>query len=85
MNTHGRAKIQFHAFLTSALCGSEWRASNANSFNPLPHCPLEESDPCANGVNPRACLYAVKKSLPLPVIEHCFPAPPNTVTILTEL
>jgi hypothetical protein len=59
MKMYGGAEIQLHAFLTSALDGSEWSASRIGRFTPGKEAPGTQW--LGGWVGPRAGLDAVTK------------------------
>jgi hypothetical protein len=69
MNTYGGVDEQIHAFLTSALAGSEWSASRPGCFTPSERVPSTHW--IGDWVGPSAGLDDVKKRkcLTLPGLE----------------
>ena len=43
LNTYGIPEVQLHAFLNSAVYGSQWSASSSDRFNPTERKPNTQS------------------------------------------
>jgi hypothetical protein len=69
MKTYAEMDVWIHAFLTSALVGSEWSASRPGRFTPKERAPGTHW--IRGWVGPRTGLDAVENRtiLPLPVFE----------------